>query len=160
MFPFPRQSAASFLTAESRFSDIRRIALALEADQAQKAPSAFAGVPAGCRCHFLWPACCASAASRIKLRRAARSRRETLRGRGESKPMRSRNIGFSRLLIRLYPNMFSFPRGKWDLQKRLWQWKHEFLRSRVHLKAKMRSRRSCQIIRNKFKKHAWECKSR
>lgn len=52
---FPRQSTASFLKAESRFLDIRRITPVLEPDQAQKTSSAFAKIPDGCRCQLLWP---------------------------------------------------------------------------------------------------------
>lgn len=56
MLSFPRQRAASFLKAESRFSDIRRITLLLEPDQAHKKTcSAFTEIPAGCRCQLLWP---------------------------------------------------------------------------------------------------------
>lgn len=55
LLSFPRQSAASFLKAESRFLDIRRIIPVLEPDQAQKPSSAFAKIPDGCRCQLLRP---------------------------------------------------------------------------------------------------------
>lgn len=55
LLSFPRQSAASFLKAKSRFLDIRRITLVLEPDQAQKPSSAFTKIPDGCRCQLLWP---------------------------------------------------------------------------------------------------------